>query len=469
MRVLDTICALVPILGAAQAMWRMQCLNFDGIYRIDPLVSPGKLSDHAHTFHGSPGFGMNISHDEIRAGSCTSCLVTHDKSVYWTPPLMFQYPNGTTVVLEQIGGMLAYYEQLPIVPIPQPGQTTAFPAGFRMIAGDNTRRGSTLPATIEQKSVWVFDPKMREQSTLAQLAIGFNCLNYKGTPEPFDDRNKLPGRHVLDSCADGLRLELTFPSCWDGEHLDSPDHKSHVAYSSLVFDGTCPEGFEKRLPTLKYETIFNVAKYNGVEGKFMLSNGDETGYSYHGDYVMGWDEKFLQDAVDGCQNRSGLVGDCQYFKDAIQPENAAASCHFNPPEKAQEENCAGPRLGNCHGPDGHAGSKSCPAKRKRSDNCGSSPVQNGNIPSLAAIKHQSRSTVATQLPAPPTPLAVPPPASSRNPKIKIVIEEVTVEETTTQWIKRAEATELPGAAHHSHAGHVQRHQNLHKRHGHHHG
>ena len=42
-------------------------------------------------------------------------------------------------------------------------------------------------------------------------------------------------------CPDGVgpRLLVTFPDCWDGEHIDSDDHRSHVAYSH---DGAVPDG-----------------------------------------------------------------------------------------------------------------------------------------------------------------------------------------------------------------------------------
>ena len=39
--------------------------------------------------------------------SCTSCYVTQDHSAYWTPALYFMYSNGTAVLVEQVGGMLA--------------------------------------------------------------------------------------------------------------------------------------------------------------------------------------------------------------------------------------------------------------------------------------------------------------------------------------------------------------------------
>jgi Domain of unknown function (DUF1996) len=51
---------------------------------MDPIVSPGKLSEHAHAIMGSSGFGMNANHNDLTAGSaCTSCAVLQDKSAYW--------------------------------------------------------------------------------------------------------------------------------------------------------------------------------------------------------------------------------------------------------------------------------------------------------------------------------------------------------------------------------------------------
>lgn len=78
---------------------------------------------------------------------------------------------------------------------------------------------------------------------------------------------------------DGIRLELMFPSCWNGQDVDSPDHKSHVAFPDLVMTGTCPEGYPVKLPSLFYETIWNTYQYNGVDGQFLISTGDPTGES----------------------------------------------------------------------------------------------------------------------------------------------------------------------------------------------
>lgn len=182
---------------------------------------------------------------------------------------MFRYPNGTTEVVPQVGGILAYYLLF--------GQNVkAFPAGFQMLSGDSNRRAFTLPTPDPPKSMWT-DADLT-QSALAQKALGFNCLNYGAAAEPSLGRHQMPDRGFLDSqCVDGLRLEVAFPSCWNGKDLDTSDHKSHVAYSSLIFDGTCPDEFPTRVPTLFFETIFWTPKYKGMAGDFVLSNGDGSG------------------------------------------------------------------------------------------------------------------------------------------------------------------------------------------------
>lgn len=38
--------------GAAHAFWRMDCHSRIGLARMDPLVDPGVISDHAHAIHG---------------------------------------------------------------------------------------------------------------------------------------------------------------------------------------------------------------------------------------------------------------------------------------------------------------------------------------------------------------------------------------------------------------------------------
>lgn len=146
-----------------------------------------------------------------------------------------------------------------------------------MIAGDTFQRNFSYPVPDIEKSNWNVAP-YNTQQFLRQAALGFNCLDYSGNPEPALDRHFLPDKAFLDAkCKNGVRFELMFPSCWNGKDLTSSDHKSHVAYPSQVMTGDCPPEFPKRLISLFFETIWNTYEFVGVDGEFVISNGDPTG------------------------------------------------------------------------------------------------------------------------------------------------------------------------------------------------
>ncbi|EKV14697.1 hypothetical protein PDIG_31500 [Penicillium digitatum PHI26] len=319
--------ALFP--GHANAFWRLPCRGRTGLARLDPIVDPGAVSPHVHAIHGSGGFGMSSTQETLLGSDCTSCAVTQDKSAYWVPALYFMHANGSAEVVEEVGGMLAYYLLY--------GQDiTAFPNNFRMLAGDPYLRNFTWPVPDPPKSQWSGDQV--SQAALRQKALGFNCLNYQKPPEGSLYRHFLPNKAFLDEhCTDGVRFELMFPSCWNGKDTDSDDHRSHVAYPSLVMDGTCPEGFETRLVSLFFETIWNTYAFKGVDGYFSLSNGDPTGYGYHGDFMQAWEEGVLQQAIEVCTSETGIVNDCPVFD--IQSDDEQRQCHFPVPSVIKDENC----------------------------------------------------------------------------------------------------------------------------------
>lgn len=212
---------------------------------------------------------------------------------------------------------------------------TAFPQNFRMLAGDPFQRDFTWPIPDPPKSLW--SGVQESQAALRQKALGFNCLNYAQPPEPSLYRHFMPNKTYLDEhCTDGLRLELMFPSCWNGKDVDSPDHKSHVAYPSLVMDGTCPQGYEARLVSLFFETIWNTYAFKDTEGFFALADGDPTGFGYHGDFMQGWEHGVLQQAIDTCTSDTGIVDNCEIFD--LQSEAEQRHCWLDLPPQLQYEN-----------------------------------------------------------------------------------------------------------------------------------
>jgi hypothetical protein len=220
-------------------------------------------------------------------------ILQQDMSNYWTPQLFVKFKNGTFMPVPEIGdpndtngGMAVYYLQ-------RRGNNkteklTAFPKGFRMVAGDPFTRSYG--------------------NNSAANAISFNCLGGPGGPET----NKMPNFN----CPGGLRAQVFFPACWNGVDLDPPDHKSHMSYpiGREYNTGACPPEFPVHMISLFYEVLYDTGRFqdqwNGDQHPFVFAQGDATGYGYHGDFLNGWDVPTLQRAIDECNDDSGSVERC---------------------------------------------------------------------------------------------------------------------------------------------------------------
>ena len=107
-----------------------------------------------------------------------------------------------------------------------------------------------------------------------------------------------------------------------------------------IFDGigtaaACPPSHPVKIPQLMLEINWDTTAFNDpnewpVDGSqpFVLSTGDETGYSQHADYVFGWKDDSLQYGMD-----AGCAGaDCPGM--ATQTLSVADQCEV--PERVGE-------------------------------------------------------------------------------------------------------------------------------------
>ncbi|KAI0353830.1 WSC-domain-containing protein [Trametes cingulata] len=292
------VLSFVALAAVANAYWTFGATQLIIQTRLDSIVNPDSIGTHVHAIVGASGFSNHYDPDELMKSNCTTIPVQPDLSNYWAPQ-MYHRDKDTGEFVAMPTAFNIYY-----LPRPGPKNETikAFPKGLRMLAGDTNRR--TFNA-----------------SSHADQAITYVCLTNDGSPQT----NAMP----TQACPGGLRAQVFFPSCWDGVNLDSPDHKSHMAYPIQNFDsGDCPDTHPVHLISLFYEMGVSVQdfEFHG-NGTWVLANGDTTGYGLHADFQNGWDVDLLQAAIDQCSGASGNVFDCAPLA-AVYDRDAANACVF---------------------------------------------------------------------------------------------------------------------------------------------
>jgi hypothetical protein len=241
----------------------------------DPIVFPGLPgASHMHTFMGSTVTDANSTLATLQAGG-SSCLAPGDKSGYWMPTMY----NGTTAV-NPVGLQTIYYK----TGVNDYTSVRPFPPGLRFVVGS--------PAA----SATEFD-------NAPGYVAGWECGDsYHNTDLP-------------TSCpaGSGINIRMQAPSCWNGLYLDTPDHKSHMAYP---VNGVCPADHPIALPMIEFKMAFPV---NGDMSQVHLSSG--RGFSFHYDFFNAWDTATLAALVNHCVV-GGLQCDDRGY-DQNQPQKGA--------------------------------------------------------------------------------------------------------------------------------------------------
>lgn len=203
----------------------------------DPIVHPGEPgASHSHEFFGNTTTDA-FSTTASLAAAPTTCNNPADHAGYWQPTLL---EDGQRV---QPSRMTAYYRLGG-----KDGWIYPLPTGLRIVSDHSNWQCNDAPVA---------------------------------TP---------------DGCVGRLTLRITFPDCWAAWHLDSPDHRSHMAYSTDAGPANvCPDAFPGQEPALSTYTSFPT--HGGTVT--LSSGGPETA---HGDFVDAWDQPEMNRLVNDCLN-----------------------------------------------------------------------------------------------------------------------------------------------------------------------
>ncbi|MEO3752150.1 DUF1996 domain-containing protein [Streptomyces sp. B6B3] len=246
----------------------------------DPIVYPNLPGEsHDHTFMGNTTTDAASTLASLEQGD-TTCKVPADLSAYWMPTMF----NGDQEV-RPIGDQVIYYK----AGVTDFRTVRPFPTGLRYVVGS---------------------PTQTEQEFLDASVEGWEC------GDSFFNSN------IPDSCAAGAQLNVRYqaPSCWDGRHLDSPDHQAHMAYP--VWDAglqqdVCPSSHPVAVPMIEFKMAFPAGSDTS---DVVLASGE--GYSFHYDFFNAWDEATLAALSEHCIN-GGLQCDARGF-DQYKPDRGAA-------------------------------------------------------------------------------------------------------------------------------------------------
>jgi len=249
--------------GAFRSVCEYSHMNFD-----DPLVYPGQPGrSHLHVFFGNGGVTGNSTPDSIRTSGSASCrggIV--NRTGYWVPAMI---DTRTGAPIQPRDDIDIYYKFGYHLPLSLRGSVQPFPQGFRMIGGDS-------------------------KSRTPQARMYYSCHSGSGETS------------TIPNCPGGELWQIVeFPQCWDGVNLDSPDHRSHVAYAS---GGRCPSGYPVILPEITYHVKYNVPPSGASSWRLSSDvDGAPAGSSGHGDWVNGWEQEVMNAFVARCV-RAGM--DC---------------------------------------------------------------------------------------------------------------------------------------------------------------
>ncbi|MET8030624.1 DUF1996 domain-containing protein [Streptomyces avermitilis] len=277
---------------ASKGTFATSCgVNAGGLFNSDNVIVAPGVTNGAHHFHDYVGNQDNqaFATDDDLANADTSCEDEGDKSSYYWPVLRLQNgtrekdadaPGGGT---EGNAGEIVTPQEVTLTFTGNPrSKVVAMPRLLRIITGD-------AKAFVNGN---------------ANANASWSCTGY-------EDRQLKDKYPVCPKGSDVVR-SFKFQSCWDGQNIDSANHRTHVAFTDA--EGNCAGGF-RAIPQLVQRIVYDVDAPSLQDGGrttplFAVDSFPEQLHkpvTDHGDFINVFDEDLMRDMVD-CINDGRKCG-----------------------------------------------------------------------------------------------------------------------------------------------------------------
>ncbi|WP_406727900.1 DUF1996 domain-containing protein [Streptomyces sp. GD-15H] len=260
-------------------------VNENNLFNSDNVIVAPGVGNGAHHMHDYVGNQSNTAFagDDDLGNADTSCQNQGDKSSYFWPVLRVQDGTQEFDANDQGGGAEGNVGKI----------LKASQAELRFV-GNKRSKVVAMPKFLR---IITGDAKAFTNG-LTNANTSYSCTG-------FEDR-QATDKYVL--CPEGSQVVRTsnFQSCWDGQNIDSANHRAHVAFAGA--DGNCPNGF-KAIPQLQVRLVYDVPTptiENGqVKNPYAVDSFPEQLHkpiTDHNDFINVMDESLMNKVVK-CLNQ----------------------------------------------------------------------------------------------------------------------------------------------------------------------
>lgn len=280
--------------GAFRFICQAGHLSYD-----DPIVYPGKPgASHLHQFFGNTGVNAGSTYASLRTTGDSTCMGPLNRSGYWIPAML----NGHGGVVRP-DFVSIYYKRRPASD-PKCDQ-----------AKDAQAQGKCVP--LPRGLRFVFGHNMLNPSQTPTGAAYWNCQGTGANPGHYASLAEARGHCPVGTLIGAV---VTAPDCWDGKNLDSPDHRSHMAYSGYGDWGylKCPATHPFVIPAFTlgawYGTDATLPDWHLSSDRMPGMADMVAGSSLHSDWFGAWDDATMATWTANCIDKllncsDGVLGD----------------------------------------------------------------------------------------------------------------------------------------------------------------